>query len=329
MTSPIIPVIDISPLREGAKDVQSKVIQDVATACETIGFLIISGHGIDPEICDRAFAAAFEFFDLPAHEKQHTAPTVSGRQRGYAPFASKGLAATLGHDLPPDLRESFFLGPLDNHRNTYGQIPDAAVAYTENLWPDKPPDFQLHMVNYYRAMEKLGRTLMSIFARALDLPTTYFDDKIDKHFSIFAVHHYPAPVALPLPGQLRTGAHTDFGSLTILSCTDAPGGLQARMADGTWCDVQPGPGELVVNLGDMMARWSNDRWKSTLHRVVNPPVENEAISRRLSMGYFMHPNYDAWIECLPGCSSRDNPAIYTPITAGRHIREKIEASYLS
>lgn len=135
MTSPIIPVIDISPLGEATEERQHQVIHDVATACETIGFLIISGHGIAPEIFACAFAAAFEFFDLPAHEKQRTWPNVSGRQRGYAPFASKGLAATLGHDLPLDLRESFFLGPLDNHRDYYGQIADAAVAYSEHLWP--------------------------------------------------------------------------------------------------------------------------------------------------------------------------------------------------
>ncbi len=203
------------------------------------------------------------------------------------------------------------------------------MAYRANIWPQQPPDFQAHITDYYRAMEKLGQTLMAIFAIALDLPETYFNDKIDKHFSIFAAHHYPVPAMPPRPGQLRTGAHTDFGSLTIIACTDAPGGLQVRMPDGEWCDVQPGAGELIVNLGDMMARWTNDRWRSTLHRVMNPPAEHAATSRRLSLGYFMHPNYDAQIECLPGCCRPDERPLYAPTTAGRHIRDKIEASYLN
>ncbi len=328
MTIPTIPVIDIAALREGTAASKRQVAHEVRTACETIGFLIISGHGIPPDIFARAFRAAFAFFDLPLHAKLRAAAQTSGQQRGYAPFASKGLAATLGQDAPPDLRESFFLGPLDDHRAYYGHVPDAAVAYRDNIWPQQPRDFQAHVTAYYRAMEQLGHTLMATFATALDLPEPYFTDKIDKHFSIFAAHHYPVPTAPPLPGQLRTGAHTDFGSLTIIACTDAPGALQVHMADGQWHPVQPGPGELIVNVGDMMARWTNDRWKSTLHRVGNPPGENAATSRRLSLGYFMHPNYDAWIACLPGCSRPDQPPQYAPITAGRHIREKIAASYL-
>lgn len=329
MTSQIIPSIDISPFREGTADGKRRVAHDVSTVCERIGFLKIAGHGIEPGIFERAFDAAFAFYDLPLSEKQAAAAKTSGQQRGYAPFASKGLAATLGQDAPPDLRESFFLGPLDDHRVFYGDLPEATVAYRENIWPVEPQAFRAHITDYYRTMEKLGQTLMAIFAIALDLPEAYFNDKIDKHFSIFAAHHYPVPTVPPQPGQLRTGAHTDFGSLTVIACTDAPGGLQVQMPDGQWSDVQPGPGELIVNLGDMMARWTNDRWRSTLHRVVNPPVEDAATSRRLSLGYFMHPNYDAQVACLPGCHRPDEMPLYAPTTAGQHIRDKIEASYLN
>ncbi len=329
MTSSIIPVIDITPLRQGTAQQKQHTVKAVRTACETIGFLLISGHGIAPEIIDGAFRAAFNFFDLPLADKQQAAARMRGQQRGYAPFASKGLAATLGQEAPPDLRESFFLGPLEDHRVSYAHLPEATVAYRDNIWPVQPRDFQSHLSAYYRAMEDLAQTLMSAFATALGLSEGYFNDNIDKHFSILAAHHYPVPTVAPLPGQLRTGAHTDFGSLTIIVCTDAPGGLQVQMADGEWHDVQPGPGELIVNLGDMMARWTNNRWQSTLHRVINPPIEQAAASRRLSLGYFMHPNYDAPIACLPGCSSPENPPAYAPTTAGRHIRDKIEASYLN
>ena len=170
----------------------------------------------------------------------------------------------------------------------------------------------------------LPQRLMGIFATALALPETFFDDKIDRHFSTCPSNHYPVIEDDPQPGQLRCGAHTDFGSLTILAFNDAPGGLQALMPDGSWMDVRPGPGQLAVNLGDMMQRWTNDRWKSTVHRVVNPPAARRGESRRQTIGYFLHPNYDAEIACLDSCCDAGNPAKYRPIMAGDHMREKME-----
>jgi isopenicillin N synthase-like dioxygenase len=139
-------------------------------------------------------------------------------------------------------------------------------------------------------------------------------------------HHYPVLEQPPLPGQLRTGAHTDYGAMTILAATDAEGGLEVRMRDGSWAGVKPKPGEFVVNLGDMMARWTNGRWASTLHRVVNPPL-GMAQSRRLSIGMFVHPNYDQRIECVPTCLAPGEKPRYETISAGEHIKRKIERSH--
>lgn len=161
---------------------------------------------------------------------------------------------------------------------------------------------------------------MRLFALALDQPETFFDDKVDRHISRLRVRNYPAPHEPPAPGQLRAGAHSDYGSLTILKAEDKAGGLQVCNNAGEWVDVAIVPDCFIVNLGDLMARWTNDRWVSTLHRVANPPMELARVSRRQSLVFFHNPNYDAVIECIPGCQGPDNPPKYPPITSGEYLR---------
>jgi isopenicillin N synthase-like dioxygenase len=168
--------------------------------------------------------------------------------------------------------------------------------------------------------------MMRVFAAALRLPEAFFDGVLARHFSIMSCHHYPVLTVPPLPGQLRTGAHTDYGAMTILAATEAQGGLEVRLPDGSWTGVRPRVGEFVVNLGDMMARWTNERWASTLHRVVNPPL-GAPRSRRLSIGMFVHPNYDQRIECVPTCLAPGEKPRYATISAGEHIKRKIERSH--
>ena len=151
----------------------------------------------------------------------------------------------------------------------------------------------------------------------------HFASRIDRHFSTGTTNLYPALTVPPLEGQMRTGMHTDFGSLTLLLRTESPGGLQVRDDDGAWHDVPDLPGTVVVNIGDMMARWSNDRWRSTLHRVANPPTVDGTLPARQSMGYFLHPNFDTVVEALPGCVDAGHPALYPPVLAGDHMREKL------
>jgi isopenicillin N synthase-like dioxygenase len=172
-------------------------------------------------------------------------------------------------------------------------------------------------------MERVATELMRIFAVGLGMDKHFFDDKVDRHITNFSVLHYPEQPKEPLPGQLRAGAHTDYGSLTILKPDNAPGGLQVLGKEGAWIDVPTLPGTFVVNLGDLMAEWTNDRWVSTLHRVINPPRDKALGSRRISMAFFHQPNYDAIIECLPTCSSADRPARYGRPTSGEHVWMKI------
>lgn len=318
-----IPVIDIGPFSSGPVPERAQVVRDVADACEHIGFLIISGHDIDQALLDEAFAISRDFFDLPVEQKLQASPVGEVAPRGYAAMASKGLAGTLGVDAPKDLREQFMMGTPEPMRAAVAKYPHAAGCYAPNVWPEIPKAYRTIFSALYREMEILAARLMAIFALGLGLPESYFKDKIDHHFSVLGSNHYPQLTQAPELGQLRTGAHTDFGSLTILCPTPGPGGLQVHMADNVWHDVQPLPGTLIINLGDMMARWTNDRWRSTLHRVANPRNTEAAMSRRQSIAFFCHPNYDTEIACLEGCTAPGEAPRYPPILAGEHMRQKM------
>ena len=319
-----VPAIDISPFLTGDPEGKRAVARAFAAAAERIGFVVVSGHGVPRELWDCLVQSSFAFFDRPDAEKACFHPAGPAKQRGYHGVATRALGATLGQSAPKDLRESYFLGPLDDHRAAFAHIPDAATAYAPNILPETAPDFAAALTEYYRAMERLSADLLRIFAVALEMPEDHFAPLIGRHFSILSAHHYPALAEPPMPGQLRAGAHTDYGAMTILSMTDAAGGLEVAR-EGGWVPVRPGPGDLVVNLGDMMQRWTNDRWVSTMHRVVTPETLGDTASRRLSVGYFMHPDFDARIDCLPSCTG--DGAKSPPISAGGHIRAKIEASH--
>jgi len=327
MTMPLaVPTIDIGPFLDGDARAGRATAAQVAETCERIGFLIISGHRFPADLLARATRELFAFFDLPPGTKNRWHPTGPSKQRGYHGFATRGLAYTLGQQTPPDLRETVFLGPVDDHRSHYAGNPEAATSYAPNLIPTEPAGLDATLVALYREYERLAGDMLRVFAAALRLPEDFFGGTLARHFSILSCHHYPALTEPPLPGQLRTGAHTDYGAMTILTATDAEGGLEVRLPDGTWAGVKPRPGEFVVNLGDMMARWTNERWTSTLHRVVNPPL-GMAQSRRLSIGMFVHPNYDQRIECVPTCLKPGEAPRYPVITAGEHIKRKIERSH--
>lgn len=304
-----VPTIDLLPFRSGPAEAQANVARAVAAACETIGFLTIVGHGVPPEVLARASEAARAFFDRPEAEKRALALTPTGI--GYSPLQGERLAATLGHSAPADLKESLNL----------------SADFAANLWPREPAALRPALEDYFRAMSALAAELLQVFATALALPRDYFVSKIDHAASFLRVINYPAPAAPPEPGQLRAGAHTDYGTLTILRAENVVGGLQVQTRAGEWVDVSVPPEAFVVNLGDMLMRWTNDRWRSTLHRVVNPPLSAGAASRRQSLAFFHNPNPDALIECLPNCCDADHPAQYAPITAGAFIAEKAAKAY--
>jgi isopenicillin N synthase-like dioxygenase len=317
-----VPVIDIAPYRSGSEAGKRAVAQQVGDACRDIGFLIIAGHGVSQALVESVEAVTREFFDLPLPEKMRVVRPAPDVTRGYIPIEGESVARSRGEYAPGDLNESFMIGPVDVGDEAYYRSPAAGKHFAPNLWPQQPAALQEVYTDYFRVMSDLARTMMRLFALALDQPETFFDDKIDKHISRLRVRNYPAPQAPPQPGQLRAGAHSDYGSLTILKTEDKPGGLQVFNKAGAWVDVPVVPGSFIVNLGDLMARWTNDHWVSTLHRVVNPPLEAADVSRRQSLVFFHNPNYDAVIACIPSCQSPDNPPKYPVTTSGEHLRSQ-------
>ncbi|QPC31654.1 isopenicillin N synthase family oxygenase [Caldimonas thermodepolymerans] len=315
-----VPVVDIAPFLHGTPAQRQAVAGEVDRINREIGFLVVTGHGLDLALLDRWFEVSREFFAAPAEVKQAVL-AAPGTHHGYHAMAASGLAAKEGETAPPDLREYFMVGHLDGER--LATTPSAARFHRANRWPSQPAGFAAVAPAYYRAMEALGATLMRLFAMALGLPEHWFDDKIDRHFSVLSTIHYPAQKVEPLPGQLRAGAHTDYGSLTILAPSDAPGGLQVRSLTGEWMDVPYLRDGFVINIGDMMQRWTNDRWRSNFHRVVNPPP-GSPLRPRQSIAYFLHPNDDAQIACIPTCVGRDGP-LFEPIQAGDYMWEKEHA----
>jgi isopenicillin N synthase-like dioxygenase len=242
-------------------------------------------------------------------------PPEKAKGRGYLPVGIESVAKTLTGETPPDLCEALVFA-----------APHRAENDAKNYWPEEPPELERLVREWTGEMTALSRHLARLSALALDLDETFFDaDYADPALTLRFVN-YPDQPEAPKPGQLRYGEHHDYGALTILRQDAAPGGLQIRDDDGVWKEAPVVPESFVINVGDLLARWTNNRWRSTLHRVSNPPRELTGSTRRLSMVAFTGPNEDTEIACLPSCQSADNPAQYQPVKCGDYILSKIRAS---
>jgi isopenicillin N synthase-like dioxygenase len=321
-----VPTIDISRFTHGSSEERNAVISQISDACERIGFFLVKGHGVPDSLIQRAYNSAQAFFDLPKEEKLNVKRNRAEVSRGYNLLADQSLSRSLGILAPPDLQESFNIGPVNGDDGAYFTEGFGAIHFAPNRWPARPANFRHNATDYYLAMEIVARRLMRIFALALGLEEAFFDRKIDKHVSSLRFINYPDQPMPPADGQKRAGEHTDYGALTILKVEDAPGGLQVRDRAGNWVDIGYVPETFVVNIGDLMMQWTNDRWISTLHRVMNPPRDAALGSRRISLVFFHQPNYDAEVACLPTCVSAEKPAKYPPTTSGAHWRAKNQAA---
>jgi isopenicillin N synthase-like dioxygenase len=192
--------------------------------------------------------------------------------------------------------------------------------YAPNIWPERPGDFKQTMLAYYDAMQGLAWQVLRAMAMALDVEENYFADKFDRQASTTRMIRYPAVTQAPLPGQLRAGAHTDYGAMTFVRGDDVPGGLQVKHRRGDWIDVHIPRDGFCCNIGDLLMRWSNDRWVSTLHRVGIPPVETVP-SDRISLVFFQYPNPDAVVRCFESCTGTAEK--YPPITVAEHYLGKL------
>jgi isopenicillin N synthase-like dioxygenase len=325
MTAILVPTVDVSAFTTpggGTAAAKREAAARIRAANEDIGFFAIVGHGVAEPLAGEAVECARAFFDLPLDEKERVRRPSPEASRGYNAVGRESLARSLGVVAPHDLKETFAIGPVDPPLDPDYVGPRSYPHFAANVWPRRPPRLRAAWEAYYREMRRLADDLMRVFAVALDLPEHWFADKTDRCISLLRAQHYPEQPDEPLAGQLRAGAHTDYGALTILRGDRTPGGLQVRDRQGDWIDAVPPADGYMVNIGDLMAQWTNDRWVSTLHRVVNPPRGSASRSRRLSIAFFHQPNHDALIECLPGCSDAANPPRFAPITSGDHKRMK-------
>lgn len=317
-----VPVVDIAPYFAGSDAARRAVVRAVDDALRSIGFMVVVGHGLDAGVIGRTREVALRFFDLPHEHKMRLRSTAAGSPRGYVPMGESVLALTAGARTPPDWKEGYSLGPL--------VLPaiegEGAKFYAQNRWPDEPADFAPTVAACYREMEALADRVQRIFASALGLPEAYFEPMYAGHNSTMRLIHYPPQREAPLPGQLRAGAHTDFSAFTLLLPQNVSGGLEVQTRDGEWIVLQTPDDGCVVNVGDLLMRWTNDLWVSTWHRVGNPAPGQGGAARRLSIAYFASPRDDALIECLPGCSSDERPVRHAPVLAGEHRVMKIRAA---
>lgn len=321
-----VPLIDLAQARASRPD-RRAVARQIDDANSHIGFLAIVNHGVSPQLLDDMYAVTSEFFELPDAEKL-AVRAQPGTSRGYMPPKSRALARTRGRMTPADLVEFFSIGlpevPADD---PWFRRARQLGHFHDNVWPARPSHFRTLWQRYYGEMADLAFDMMRLFALALGLDERWFDDKVDRPISNLFANHYPPLDEQPEPGQLRIGEHTDYGSLTLLYQQDAVGGLEVCL-DGHWVAVAPIAGSFVVNIGDLMARWTNDRWISTLHRVQNPALTGPA-SRRLSLPFFCQPNYDTVIDVVPTCASADRPPRYPAITSGENVVTKTDVSFVT
>jgi len=323
MTLLHVPVIDLGPYLAGTPEGKREVARQVGQACRDIGFLVISGHGIPEDLIKKTHALSAEFFALPHMEKLKVDRPAPDQVRGYSAVGGEGLAFSLDEPTPPDIKESFSIGPVDvPAADPYHTSAEAGPHFAPNVWPTEPAELKATWTEYYRSVDGLATSLMRIFALALDLDENYFDTSIDRNISMMRVLRYPKQTEAPLPGQLRAGAHSDYGSMTILRKELSDRSLQVKNKAGEWVTVPVVEGSFIVNIGDLMQQWTNDTWSSTLHRVVNPDLDSEENQDRLSIVFFHQPNYDALVECLPGCAGPGQPAKYEPVSSGDHLKSK-------
>lgn len=315
-----VPVIDLTGFADGAAGARERIGSEVDRACREVGFFSVVRHGVDESVIIDAYREAIAFFDLPMPDRMAVEMPEPGYPYGYNPFSAEALNRSIGGDAPPDLKETFNVGPIVVPKLDPSADVDQRAIYAPNLWPAVQPTLRPAIEAYYRSMSELASMLMQVFAVSLGLDDRWFDSFVDQHTSALRLAHYPALSEAPQDGSTRAGAHTDYGTLTVLRLDDEPG-LQVESLDGHWIDVAAPDGALVVNLGDLMQRWTNDRWRSTMHRVVVPAGRGG--ERRLTMPFFHNANWDALVECITSDGER---ARHAPVTAGAHLMSKFRST---
>jgi isopenicillin N synthase-like dioxygenase len=313
-----VPTIDLTPWFEGTDEGRRAVAAQMDSALQSVGFFLVTGHGVSREDRAEVRSAARAFFALPAEIKREYAVTVGGR--GWLPPGVEANGYAEGTETPPDMKESFAVGADGKTGNA--EIDD--FWFPENVWPAQVPELEKAGSGYLAQMRELAETLLTIAAAALDQAPGFFTDQTSHSTHTMNINWYP-PVAIagePEPGQFRIGPHTDFGTFTILDREPAKGGLQVWSPDGDWEDAPYDPDAFTINTGDLLARWSGDRWKSNRHRVL-PPQAEAPDEDLISLVYFYEADWDALVESLQPPVGKAND--YPPVLASDFIKRLLDA----
>ncbi|KAF8964262.1 2OG-Fe(II) oxygenase [Flammula alnicola] len=319
-----VPVIDLKNIRSDDPEERRKLADDVRDACMRVGFFYVKNHGIPDECTDGTLQMAKKFFSLPDETKMEIENKKTPNFKGYSPL----LSGNNNPDGAGDLQEGFEFGwesPTSNADNS-DQNDGAAsgVMAGANVWPSESgvPGFRESVLQYYYAAVNLGKALFPIFALALKLPEDFFDDKTLHSAALMKLLHYP-PQTGPVDDRvIGIGAHTDWECFTILWQEPGIQALQVLNSEKQWINAPPLPGTLVINLGDQFARWTNDIFKSTVHRAIN-----RSGIRRYSIPLFFGTDYNVKLEPMPSCVSPDRPVKYEVITAGEYVKGRLQATY--
>lgn len=304
--------IDLGHFLQASEAERNEIAAIYDEGLRNIGFAAIYNHGISEEFFDRMLSVTGRFFDQEAELKASVASRPSkGLFCGWVSFAADSASrvyAAGGKEAPPDLRERY--------RAVVAEAPEVRERVGPNQWPRELPEFEVMWNEYYRTFEGLAMKVMALAARALGQAESFFEPFFKSHFSVLMSTNSP-PVYDYEPGQNRCSPHTDTGTMTFVYQPNCRGGIQVQLPDGRWGAPQTRKGDIIVNCADLLAIWTNDRWKSTIHRVGGP--NDRLDERRQSVVFFHQPSLDVAIECLPGCAEPVAGPKYDATTLRKHF----------
>ncbi|MEO5673282.1 MAG: 2-oxoglutarate and iron-dependent oxygenase domain-containing protein [Chitinophagales bacterium] len=307
----IVPVVDLSDFTSGHAEKRKRFIKELGDAYHEVGFATVKNHGISDWMIEELYREVKSFFSLPSEIKWKYERSELAGQRGYTSFGREHAK----HSSIPDMKEFFQFGQIVTDDDPIKK------EYPDNVWVEEIPGFNDSLVNAYRSFENSGAQLLRAIALYLELPENYFEKKIHNGNSILRAIHYP-PITQEPGKALRAEQHEDINLITLLVGASAEG-LELLTVEGQWFPVTALPGQIVVNVGDMLQRLTNDRLKSTTHRVINPSKELWGTSR-YSIPFFLHPRSEMRLDCLGSCISLENNRKYDPITAGDYLNQRLE-----
>ncbi|MEM9006795.1 MAG: 2-oxoglutarate and iron-dependent oxygenase domain-containing protein [Cyanobacteria bacterium P01_F01_bin.86] len=312
-----IPVVDFTAFLTDDPAGKQKVAQAIYRACHEVGFLYLINHGIPQLEIDRAFEQSKQFFALPLGQKQQIAWSTEASNRGYVGLERERLDEA----QPGDLKEAFNVG----REVAAAGLEASKQALVVNRWPAGQDQFKATISEFFEVCATAASQVFRAFAIALDMPEAFIVNKHQSCGYTLRLLHYPPLATPPKPGQIRAGAHSDYGTLTLLFQDDV-GGLEVQLANGEWIAAPSIPHAILINTGDLTQRWSNDVFRSTKHRVALPDGE-KAERDRYSIAFFCQPDADAEIVCFPSCQSEENPPRYAPIKSGDYLLSRLQATY--